>query len=122
MKNMFRILAKGNPTQLEMSRNVLDLGTKITSYINDNFTASDFFTIGNARHEDVSKFLDFLKEAQDAMNSDDDILSLSLDKGQYRIFGTVFWYGRNFGDDIPELEALHDDICDIEIENQQQDK
>ncbi len=113
MKYIFKIVAEGNPTQLEMSREVLGLAIRISSYINDNFMASDFFTIGNVSQEDVSKFLGSLKEAQDAIDSVDDPLSLSIDEEQYHIFGRVFWYGRNFGDDIEELEAVHDDIWDV---------
>ena len=74
---------------------------------------SDFFTICNTRQEVLAEFLGTLQEAQTTMTSKDTTILLSLDNEEYRIFDYAFWYGRNFGDDIEELEAVHDDIWDI---------
>ncbi|MDH5723640.1 MAG: hypothetical protein OEY94_10015 [Alphaproteobacteria bacterium] len=47
------------------------------------------------------------------MSDNDTMLSLSLDQNQYNVFERVFMYGRTFGDDIAELESVHDDIWNI---------
>ncbi len=113
MKNTLKIINDGNPTQLEVGRDVLDVTIRISSYINDNFTASDFFTIGNTSHDEVVMFLEILEEAQGRMKLEDDKITISLKRYQYSMFESVLWYGSNFGDDIPELEPFHDDIWDI---------
>jgi len=116
MKNMFKIVAQGDPTHVEMSPDVLDMALKISTYIDNNFDESDFFTLGNVGHEDFSKFRSSIEEAQSGISDESDTVSLSFDTEQYRLFDTVMWYGSNFGDDITELEPLHDDICDVREE------
>jgi len=113
---MFKVVAQGDPTHVEMSPDVLDMAAQISTYIDNNFIESDFFTLGNVRHEDFSKFRSSIEEAQIDASDESDTVSLSLDKEQYRLFDAVMWYGSNFGDDIAELEPLHDDICDVREE------
>ena len=115
MKYIFRITAEGNPIQLIIGRDVLDIAVRISNYINSNFVASDFFTLGNTCHEAVTQFLEVLQTAQD------DKVNLSFkrnqsdnfDRDQFNMLERVLWYGSNFGDDIPELEPFHDDIYSI---------
>lgn len=113
---MFKIVVGGNPTELEMSRDVLDMAVKISGYIDKNFVKSDFFTLGNVGHEAFSKFRSSIEEAQSSTSVEGDTISLSLVSEEYRLFDTVMWYGSNFGDDIAELELLHNDICDVREE------
>lgn len=115
MKYIIKIITKGNTTQLEMSRDILDVMTRLSSYINDNYTASDFFTLGDTRHEVFAEYFIVLQDTLNAMNPKDTTVSLNLGRKQYHIFDSVVWYGINFGDDIEEFEAEHDDICDIVI-------
>ncbi|WP_417517722.1 hypothetical protein [Marinobacter sp.] len=116
MKNIFKIVAQGNPINLEMGPDALDIVLKITAYIDNNFMESDFFTLGNVVHEDFSSVRRYIQNAKNSTTNEDDTVSLSLDLEQYRLFNNIIWYGVNFGDDIPELESLHDDICDIREE------
>jgi len=115
MKSIFKIIFDGNPKQLEISKNVLNIAIRIAGYINNNPGASDFFAITNIKEEAFAKLLGTLKASYEAMELEDSILLLSLDEEDYYILDRVFWYGRNFGDDIPELEALHDDMWEVEI-------
>ena len=48
-------------------------------------------------------------------NKHDTIGFIYLDKGQYCVLEAIFWFGRNFGDDVAELEELHDDIWNVDI-------
>lgn len=114
MKNMFKIVADGNPTQLEMSRDVLDLAVQVTSHINDNFESSDFFAIRHTEQEEISMFLSFLNEAQNAMQPEDDMVSLALNPEQYRHFENVFIHAHNFMDeDFDEDFETIDYIADV---------
>jgi len=116
MKSMFKVVAQGDPMHIEMSPDVLNMAAKISSYIDNNFVESDFFTIGNIAHEGFSKFRNFIEEVQSSASVKNNTISLSFVTEQYRLFDTVMWYGSNFGDDIAELESLHDDICDVREE------
>jgi len=117
----FRIIVDENPIQLEVGRNVLDMTIRISSYIHNNFEASDFFTIGHTRQYVVTQFLEVLQEAMSITRVEDDKVLLSLkrdllgnyDRDQYHMLERVLWYGCNFGDDIPELEPYHDEIFEI---------
>jgi len=118
MKNFIKHIANRKPNQrnsirLEMSKGTLELVIRVSEYINDNFMASDFFTLGDVGSEEFSKFLLFLKQAQEDMNADGNTLCISFDWEDHHTFDRVLWYGGNFGDDIEELEAWYDDICDI---------
>ncbi|KXI26710.1 hypothetical protein [Paraglaciecola hydrolytica] len=120
MKHVFKIIIDGNPIQLALGRNVLDILIIISRYIHENNVASDFFTIGNTRDHAVAEFLEILQEAKSRMKPEDDNVVLSLkrefdtyDGDQYNILERVLWYGSNFGDDISDLEPLHDDIWDV---------
>lgn len=111
---MFKIVADGNPTQLEMSRDVLDLAVQVTSHINDNFESSDFFAIRHTEQEEISMFLSFLNEAQNAMQPEDDMVSLALNPEQYRHFENVFIHAHNFMDeDFDEDFETIDYIADV---------
>ncbi len=110
MKTMFKAATESNLTQLEMSQDVLDLALRITNYIHSNFLESDFFTLGNAEQEDLDRFYETLKDAKN--NSEGDLVSIEMECEQFRIFEKIFWYGANFGDDVPELEDYHDEIWD----------
>ena len=96
-----------------MSRDVLKLAIMVSDYINNNFMESDFFTLGNVEPEEFSKFLLLLKNTQNVTRTDNSPLTLLLDGNYYNRLETVLWYGRNFGDDIKELEAVHDDLYEI---------
>ena len=121
MNDTFKIIIDGNPIQLEVGRGVLDMAIRITSYINNNFDESDFFTIGHTRNHVVAHFLEILQEAKVRMMLKDDKVLLSFkrdmlgnfDSDHYHMFKRVLWFGSNFGDDIPELEAYHDQMWDI---------
>lgn len=109
----FQVSTLENQTRIDTNSHVLDLAIRISKYITTNFTASDFFIFGNTRQEEVAKLLDFLKEIQSAHKIEDESISLYIDQAHYRIFENLFRYGQMFGDDIKELEALHDDIWEI---------
>ncbi|PZX55569.1 hypothetical protein [Algoriphagus chordae] len=121
MKYIFRVIEEGNPTQLEIGQDVLDVLIKISSYINTDFVASDFFTLGNTSHHALTQFLELLQDAQGQMKLENNKVLLTLkrdrfdkfDRDQYHLLKNVLWYGSNFGDDIPELESLHDDIYNM---------
>lgn len=113
MRNIFKIIADEDPVQLEVGRDVLDMAIRIASYINSNFDASDFFTIGNTSHEGVARFLETLQETHGRIMSAHDKVSLILRRNEYHMLETVLWYGSNFGDDIPELELYHNQMWDI---------
>jgi hypothetical protein len=115
MQNMFKVVADGNPQEVEMSPNVLDMAIAIAKHIQKNPMESDFFAITNIKEENFEKLLQTLENSHEAFKGDEGVLSISLDKEDYDIFDRVFWYGRNFGDDIPELEELHDNMWDVEI-------
>ena len=115
MQNMFKVVADGNPKQVEMTQDVLDMAIAITSYISNNFMESDFFTLGSTDEDNINRFLDVLKDAKARASEDGSMISIDLDEQNSHLCEQILWYGRNFGDDIPELESLHDSICDIEI-------
>lgn len=58
---MFKIVAEGNPTQLDMSRDVLDLAIKVTQTIVDDFEGSDFWEITTYKQDVVENLLEILK-------------------------------------------------------------
>lgn len=120
-KYTLRIIADEDPIQLEIGRAVLDMAIKISSYINNNFDESDFFTIGHTRDHVVTHFLKILQETYGQMMPEDDKVLLSFkrdmsghyDSDHYHMLERVLWYGSNFGDDIPELEPYHDQMSDV---------
>ncbi len=112
MNYKIRIVSEGNPIELEMNGCVLDLVLRIFVYINNNPLESDFFCIVSTRHTeaDFQSLFTALKSARNSLGGEDDMASLRLDREQNYIFERVLWYGRNFGDDIEELETFHDDF------------
>jgi hypothetical protein len=107
---MFKVETQKDSVQLEMNPEELNLAVRIASYIDENFDASDFFTIGNTSHEGLKVLANILKNKQKNLQQDCTKLSLSLDKERYRIFKQVFMHGRSFLDDTEEFEAEHDEI------------
>lgn len=115
MKPMFKIVAEGNPKQCETSRDFLDLAVQITSYLVTNFQSSDFNEMTQITQSDLNDFLELLQNSQGQITLGDDSISLSLNPETFNLLNRVFWYGRNYGDDITELSQIHDEICRIEL-------
>ena len=114
MKNMFKIMAEGNPTELEMSRDVLDMALRLAEFTDKNYERADFFTVGRTRHSDFKNFLQTLQETNNRLQGDDDTISIHLDKEHFRIFQNVFTVARMFFDDMPEFdEQTYDEIYDM---------
>ena len=114
MKTMFKVATESNLTQLEMSQDVLDLAIIISDYIEKKPMESDFFCIRPSITEDqFTDVLKKLKQTKSELAEETETTSLSLEEGEYQVFEALFSYAYNFGDDIPELEAHHDQICPI---------
>lgn len=43
VQNMFKVFADGNPKQVEMTQDVLDMAIAISNYVQENPMESDFF-------------------------------------------------------------------------------
>lgn len=96
MKEKFIIIFNENPSRVEVNKNVLDLAIRVTNYINDNFDASDYFTIGNESHEKVFKFLIFLKENHGLLQTEVDLLPINIDTVHFSMLENIFIYASNF--------------------------
>ncbi len=56
---MFKVFADGNPKQVEMTQDVLDMAIAISNYVQENPMESDFFCIRPSIDE--QQFADTLK-------------------------------------------------------------
>ncbi|MDH5723641.1 MAG: hypothetical protein OEY94_10020 [Alphaproteobacteria bacterium] len=111
MSETFKILTEGNPTQIEMSREDLDLAVEVTSKLIDDFEGSDFWELSMYTKDVVENLLETLKAAQSTMSDEGTMLSLSLDKEQYWVLKRVFIHVQNFMEE--EFEAEFDRIDEI---------
>ncbi len=113
---MFKVVADGNPKQVEMTQDVLDMAIAISNYIQKNPMESDFFCIcPSIDEQEFADTLTALKRLKEEVVRGNDVSYVFLDNDQYNTLDRILGYGRNFADDIPELESLHDSICEIEV-------
>jgi hypothetical protein len=107
---MFEIVGEGNPKQLKMSWNVLDMAIRIAKYLYDNFDASDIYEIHMTTQEQFAGFLNALQKSQDARSPEATTVLLSLDREQYGILEIAFLSARHYFDDVEEFEEEFNDI------------
>lgn len=113
---MIKVIENNNPIKLEISKDTLHLTTAIATYIENNPMESDFFCMCPSIEENIfAEALGVLRQAGNRMNMHDMTALIYLNKEQYCVLEAIFWFWRNFGDDMPELEALHDDIWNVDI-------
>ena len=116
VNNMIKIIENDNPIKLEIGRDTFYLATEIATYIENNPMESDFFCMRPDIEENIfAGVLGVLRQARNSMNKHDTIGFIYLDRGQYCVLEAIFWFGRNFGDDVAELEELYDDIWNVHI-------
>ena len=113
---MIKVIENNNPIKLEISKDTLHLAIAIATYIENNPMESDFFCMRPSIEENIfDEALDVLRQTGNSMNVYDTIGFIYLDREQYCVLEAIFWFGRNFGDDVTELAALHDDIWNVDI-------
>lgn len=113
---MIKIIKNNNPIKLKISKDTLHLAIAIATYIENNPMESDFFCMRPSIEENIFvKALDVLRQAKNSLNTVDMTYFVFLDKKQYFVLEAIFWFGKNFGDDVTELKALHDDIWNVKI-------
>lgn len=113
---MIKIIENDNPIKLKICIDTLYLATAIATYIENYPMESDFFCMRPNIEENIfAEALGVLRQARNSMNKHDKICFIYLDKWQYCVLEAIFWFGRNFGDDVAELEELHDDIWNVDF-------
>lgn len=105
---MFKIVAEEASVLLEMTLEYFNLAIRIGDYIDNNFEASDIFTISYVWHEPLSKLVNKLKQID--LEQNPAVVSFRLDKAEYSIFGSMFANASNFLVELEGFEGFEDQI------------
>ena len=95
-------------TSFDVEIRVVTIASRIGQYIESNFDATDFLTLGNVSRGELTALLTSLR-----VRTVEDGAVIRLNRTEMQGVSDLFWYGGNYLDENPEFADCYQEIDNL---------